>query len=289
MPAYPDFTPPGAPPGSFRASWADTAMMYRSAAAVALERPWNIGRAGWGDFEDSKQKSRLAAGAALALSTIGVGAARLPLIGISAATLEVLQRTDSALPTGAAAAGLFGGWSFTVARTLSYSMGHFPSALQTVKTEFAPTIDFLQHHTFPSTEATDQDSQEQKSPWLQRLGHRLHRGVHVLGIGITPYMVVAGIQGRTPSTLRRLSRGASIDCAAVAGLTAGGFAEAIVRIEQHNPQLAQHLQENLNTKTLTAAALALAGAQLATRRLQLKKYRQEHPLTTSDSALTQRP
>jgi hypothetical protein len=241
----------------------------------------NLWRAGWSDFRESEQKPLFIGSTMMTIGLGAIGAARLPTALIPATTFGVLEHTHSVPETAAAGAVMFGGWAFTAAQTLNLGMSQYPKTVGVVKQNFSPAVDVLTD-SLPGWETPVRaEDDPRKASLAARIGStaltHARRGFTVLAIGATPYVMAARIQNKPKEAIHRLITVGSLNGAAVAGVLSGSVAEVINTVGQHNPELAQGIQDNAgDTKALLGFAGALMITQFAaTRRAKRKQLSAE--------------
>jgi hypothetical protein len=203
-----------------------------------LSRTHNIMRAGIADITESEKRlSTVAAGIGVAVVE-AAGIAKLSAVLIPVFSANVLEQTHSPTQAAAAAAGAYGAWVYTAARTLNHGVNEYPNATKAVGDNFPGLVG----HTADALPGL-------RSNELQKLrgraATRLHRGTAAYVVGTLPYVAAAGATGQTTSERLKLSRNLAIDCGLIVGATSLVLAETVQVVGTENPALANRIQDDM--------------------------------------------
>jgi hypothetical protein len=157
----------------------------------------------------------------------------------------VLEKTGSAPLSGAAAAALYGTWTYIGTRILNNGIDQFPTAFHAVSDSFPGFVG----HTAKAMPGMESENKEQgkRASIVRRLGNaaltHLRRGVTAY-TAAGMYLISAGMQGQPSAERRRIGSSLSRDGALVMGLMTTGIAEAVQTIGKVHPGVSEQIQQN---------------------------------------------
>jgi hypothetical protein len=202
---------------------------------------------------------------------------RLSTIIVPQVAINVLTNTNS--PTQAAiASGLtFGAWCAAVGGATAVGLEQFPKTINTFSENFPGAVDVFEDALPGINDFTPEGKREGRL--VRRIGGRaltaVRRGATVSGIGTVAYVSTAATQGQSRSAVRKLNIAGSLEGGGVVGAVVFGVGEAIQQVGEHNPALAQHIE---NVASDTRIWYGLAGAMIVSQFVssRIKKFRARH-------------
>lgn len=218
------------------------------------------------DYDDSEHKAQTVSSGVLALGTQGAGLSKLSFIVGPAATMSVLEATNSAPATGAIVGAGFGAWTYVVAKVLNNSTKKFPATYEEAGRNFPSLVKFASD-SLPGFELRPDDHASSIRGVARSAISHFSRGWTAATLTTAGYVVTAGMQGRSESYMSRLTRTLGMDTGVVAGILSGGAAEAIVSLAHDHPETAQVIQDNVGNHYL---GMGLAIGMIGLQRLKTK-------------------
>lgn len=226
------------------------------------------------DIVDSEHKASLFTTTAMALGTVGIGSAKIPMVTAPALAVEALQYSESSLVTGVVTGAVFGLWNYASTGITNAAGKHFPNAKARASAHYADEVTLLAH-SLPGFEINPPDEEPRKSRAL-RIGNTVlthfERGVAAVGVGTTPYIVAAQLQEKPEVEVRQLRRRLALDAALLVGSISCATAGVVAEIGDSHPELAHQIQNGAtDSKVLMGGAIGLVIFQAVKDRWRTKR------------------
>ncbi len=244
-----------------------------------FSRVAGVAQGAWIDVQESERKAVLPMTTIAAVGTLAVNFAKIPLIVAPSVALETLQYTDSPIVSGVVTGLIYGGWTWGASGIINAAGNHYPEAKEKVKIGFPKQANFISE-SLPGLHIAEMGESHDKSR-LAKFGSTIlehaRRGITIVGIGTTPYIVGAQLDKKPKEEVNRLRRLATLDGSLAIGSFSVLTAGVVAKVHNSNPELAEQIQDTAtDTKTLVTAALSLIAGQ-AFNKWRIK--RKEPPAT----------
>ena len=213
------------------------------------------------DFHESTQRARLVAAGLGTVALQTLDRARASVVLVPTVALNVFQHTQSPTEAAAAAGVAFGVWCAAVAGSTAASLHHFPRTVQKFESNFPGFVGVFED-ALPGLERPDPE--QPKPSAIRRVGNRaltgVKRGFMALGVGTVPYVSTAAAKGWSSNEIRNLNLNTSLDGALAVSAVVEGTGTAILMVGEHNPELAQTIENVSSNPLLWLGVSAVLGA-----------------------------